>query len=63
MQCPLVDLIATAKMLVNIMKVRGEEAKRVHCNGGIKILDRVGDLHGYRTVWYKQTGIAKTYMR
>ena len=46
-----VDLIATPKMLLNIRKVRGEDAIRVHCNRGVKIVDRVGDLPGYRNFW------------
>ena len=45
-----VDLIANPKMLVNIRKVRGEDAIQVHCNRGSKIVDRVGDLPGYGTV-------------
>ena len=53
-----VDLIANAKILINIRKVRGEDAIRVHCNIGVKIMDRVDDLPGYVTVWYKPTGIA-----
>ena len=52
------DLIANPKMLVNIRKVRGEDAIRVHCNSRVKIVDRVGDLPGYGTVWYKPTRIA-----
>ena len=52
------DLIANAKMLVSIRKVQGEDSIRVHCNIRVKILDRVGDLPGYRTVWYKPTGIS-----
>ena len=47
-----VDLIANPKMLVNTRKVRGEDAIRVHCNSGVKIVYRVGDLTGYGTVWY-----------
>ena len=46
-------------MLVNIRKVWGEDAIRVHCNSGVNIADRVGDLPGYGTVWYEPTGIAK----
>ena len=52
------DLIENPKMLVNIRKARGENAIRVHCTSGVNIVDRVGDLPGYRTVWYKTTGIA-----
>ena len=45
-----VELIANAKMLVNIRKVRGEDAIKVHCNSRINILDMVGDLSVYETV-------------
>ena len=44
-------------MLLNIRKVRVKDAIRVHYNSVVKIVDRVGDLPGYRTVWYKPTGI------
>ena len=53
-----VDLIANPKMLLNIRKERGEDAICMHCNSGVKIVDRVGDLPGYGTVWYEPTGIA-----
>ena len=53
-----VDLIANPKMLMNIRKVRGKDAIRVHCNSRVKIVDRVGYLHGYGTVWYEPTKIA-----
>ena len=53
-----VDLFAISKMLVNIRRMQGEDSKRVHCNSGVKIVDKVGDLPGYRTIWYKPTGIA-----
>ena len=43
----MVDLIANPKMLVNIRKVRVEDAIWVHCNRGGKIVDRVGDIPGY----------------
>ena len=52
------DLIANPKMLFNIRKVLGEDAIQVHCNSRVKIVDRVSDLPGYGTVWYKPTGIA-----
>ena len=45
-------------MLVNIRKVQGEDAIRVHCNSGVKIMDRVGDLPCYGNVWYEPTGIS-----
>ena len=53
-----VDLIANPKMLLNITKERGKDAIWVHCNSGVKIVDRVGDLPGYGTIWYEPTGIA-----
>ena len=54
----MVDLIANPKMLSNIRKVRVEEAIRVHCNSGVKLVNSFGDLPGYSTVWYEPTGIA-----
>ena len=53
-----VDLIANPRMLVNIRKVRGKDAIRVHCNSGVKIMERVGDLPCYENVWYEPTGIS-----
>ena len=44
--------------MVNIRKLRGEDSIRVHCNSEVNILDRVGNLPGYVTVWYEPTGIA-----
>ena len=57
-----VDLIANRNILVNIRKVRVKDTIRVHCNSEFKILDRVVDLPGYRTVWYKPTGIANIFL-
>ena len=53
-----VELVANPRMLLDIRKVRSEDAISVHCNSGFKIVDRVGDLPGYGTVWYEPTGIA-----
>ena len=53
-----VDLISNEKNLVNIRRVRGEDAIRVHCNSGANIVDRFGDIPGYGTVWCEPTGIA-----
>ena len=55
-----VDLIANPIMLLNIRKVRSEEAIHVQYNSGVKVMDRVGDLPGYRNVWYEPTGIANS---
>ena len=52
-----VDLIANAKIMANIRKVWGKDAIRVHYNSGVKVVDRVGDLTGYGTVWYELIGI------
>ena len=41
-----VELIANQKILLNISKVWGKDSIRVHCNGGVKIIDRVGNLPG-----------------
>ena len=38
----------------------GKDTILVHCNSAVNIVDRVGDLPGYRTVWYKPIGIANT---
>ena len=54
----MVDVIANPRMLLNIRKVRSEDAICVHCNSGAKVVDRVGYLPGYGTVWYEPTGIA-----
>ena len=54
-----VDLIANPGMLLNIRKVQREDTIRVHCNSGVEVMDRVGDLPGHGTVWYEPTGIAK----
>ena len=53
-----VDLIANPKMLVNIKKVRGKDTIRVHCNSRVNIVDSIGDLLGYGTVYYEPTGTA-----
>ena len=53
-----VDLIANPRILLNIRRVRSEDAFRVHCNSEVKVVDRIGELPGYGTVWYEPTGIA-----
>ena len=53
-----VELIANPRMLLNIRKVRRKDAIRVHCNSGVKVVERVGELPSYGTVWYEPTGIA-----
>ena len=53
-----VDLIVNAKILLKIREVWGEDAIRVQCNIGVKIVERVRNLPGYGTVCYEPTGIA-----
>ena len=53
-----VDLIANPRMLINIRRVQSEDAIRVHCNRRVEVVDRIGELPGYGTVWYELTGIA-----
>ena len=45
-----VDLVANPRVLLNIRKVQIKDAIGMHCNSGVKVVDRVGDLPGYRTV-------------
>ena len=54
----MVDLISNKKMLVNIRKMWGKDTIRLHCNSGANIVNMVGDLPGYGTVWNEPTGIA-----
>ena len=49
--------------MLNIKKVWSKDTICVHCNSGFKVMDRVGDLPGYRTVYYKPTGIANILSR
>ena len=53
-----VDLIANPRILLNIRRVWRENAIRVHCKSGLKVVDRIGEFPVYGTVWYKSTGIA-----
>ena len=46
-----VDLIAKANMMVNIRKVRDEDAILAHCNSGMKVVNQAGDLPGYGNFW------------
>ena len=57
-----IDLISNSKILVNTRKVRGKEVIRGHCNSRVKIVERVSNLPGYGTVWYKPTGISNTLL-
>ena len=39
-------------------RVWSKNAIRIHCNSGVKVVDRIGEFPGYGTVWYEPTGIA-----
>ena len=45
-----VDLIANPRMLLDIRRVRSEDAICIHCNIGVKVVDRIGNLPVYGTV-------------
>ena len=53
-----VNLIANKNMMLNIRKVQDKDVIPVHCKSGVNIVNRVADLPGYETFWYKPTGIA-----
>ena len=55
-----VDLITNPKILVYIRMVRDKDVIRVHYNSGSKVVNQVGKLPVYVTVWYEPTGIANT---
>ena len=56
-----VNLIANPIMMMNTRKVWNEDAICVYCKSGVKVMDRVGNLPGYGTVWYEQTGIVNIF--
>ena len=51
-----VDIFCNPDLLKNIR--RSSEGMRVHCNAGSWLTNPVGDLPGYRTVWYDPKAIA-----
>ena len=44
--------------MLNISKVRGKDTIRGNCNSRVNIVDSIGDLLGYGTVYYEPTGTA-----
>ena len=40
------DLISNPRMLLNIRRVQSKDGIRVHCNSGVKVVDRIGELSG-----------------
>jgi hypothetical protein len=53
-----VDIFCNPAFLTNIRKVEAGKEIDLHCNVGTKIVDTVGDLNGYGTVWLDPTAIA-----
>ena len=53
-----VDIFCNPMFLTNIRKVPKGDEIDLHCNSGTKVVDTVGDLNGYGTVWFDETGIA-----
>ena len=51
-----VDIFCNPKLLRNIR--RTPKGMQVHCNAGSRLTNLVGDLPGYRTVWYDPKAIA-----
>ena len=51
-----VDIFCNPQLLKNIRRM--PEGMRVHCNAGSRLTSLVGDLPGYRTVWYDPKAIA-----
>ena len=51
-----VDVFKNKKLLKNIRDAK--KALSLHCNAGIATVDKIGDLPGYRTVWFYEDGIA-----
>jgi hypothetical protein len=52
----MVDIFKNKKLLKNICD--GKKALSPHCNAGIATVDKIGDLPGYRTVWFYEDGIS-----
>lgn len=50
-----VDEFSNPKLLKNIQTCKN--SMQIHCNAGIACMNKIGDLPGYRTVWYHPTGI------
>ena len=50
------DIFCNPKLLVNIRQ--SPEGMRIHCNAGSRLTTLIGDLPGYRTVWYDPMAIA-----
>jgi hypothetical protein len=52
------DVFYNPKFLNNIQRTKDGRKSQIHCNAGIVIVQTVGDLPGYGTVWFYPDGIA-----
>ena len=51
-----VDIFCSPKLVENIQRVK--DRMRIQCNAGIRVTNLVGDLPGYRPVWFAPRAIA-----
>lgn len=51
-----IDVFANMKLLTNVRQLR--TTMNISCNAGVTSTNQVGELPGYRTVWYHPDGIA-----
>ena len=52
------DPIGNPRMLLNVRRLRSKDAICIHCNSGVKVVERIREFPGYGNVWYEPTGIA-----
>ena len=50
------DVFKNKKLLKNICDAK--KALYLHCNAGLALVNKIGDLPGYGTVWFYEDGIA-----
>ena len=50
------DVFKNKKLLKNICDAK--KALSLHFKAGIATVDKIGDLPGYRTIWFYEDGIA-----
>lgn len=51
-----IDVFSNSDLLTNIRE--GVGRMNIHCNAGVKVVNQIGELAGYGTVWYNPDGIA-----
>jgi hypothetical protein len=54
--CSTTDIVCNKKLLSNIRN--SNTTFKIHCNAGSKVVDQVGTLCNYVTVWYSKDAIA-----